>query len=64
MYDKIVHRIAIDGKDYAIVKVSSGYRVGTDISDVIPEIAMRLGIRSFASVKEAYDQIYCEAIQS
>jgi hypothetical protein len=62
MYDKLVHRITIDGENYAIVKVSSGYRVGRN---VLPDGSTRgLGVRSFASVKEAYDQIYCEAIQS
>lgn len=60
--DDILHRITIDGRHYAIVRFAPGqYRVG---SDVQMDGTMRVGIRSFASVKEAYDQLYCEAIQS
>ena len=60
--DDILHRITIDGRNYAIVRMGAGmYR---EARDVMPDGTMRLGIRSFASVKEAYDQIYCEAIQS
>lgn len=58
----IVHRITIDGTQYALVRIERDlYRVGHDVQ---PDGTMRLGIRSFASLKEAYDQLYCEAIQA
>lgn len=58
----ILHSITIDGRHYVIVGRGPGlYCVG---SDVQLDGTMRLGIRSFASVKEAYDQLYCEAIQN
>lgn len=62
MKDGILHRITIDGRHYALVLMSPGhYRVGSDVQE---DGTMRLGIRSLASLKEAYDQLYCEAIQS
>lgn len=62
MKDAILHRITIDGRHYALVIMSPGqYRVASDVQE---DGTMRVGIRSFASLKEAYDQLYCEAIQS
>lgn len=58
---RIIHRITIDGRHYALVRTAAElYRVGSDVEGD----TMRLGTRSFASVKEAYDQLYCESIQS
>lgn len=60
MGTNVIHRITIDGRHYALVRTGTGlYRVGSDVDGD----TMRLGIRSFASKKEAYDQLYCEAIQ-
>lgn len=60
--DMVLHRITIDGRHYALVRIQRDmYRVGCDVQQ---DGTMRLGIRSFASVKEAYDQLYCDAIQS
>ena len=61
MEPKIIHRITIDGRHYALVRTAAElYRVGSDVDGD----TMRLGIRSFASLKEAYDQLYCETIQN
>lgn len=60
--DMVLHRITIDGRHYALVRIGAGlYRVGCDVQE---DGSMRLGLRSFASVKEAYDQLYCDSIQN